>query len=591
MVDEGYVISQVQVMEGVLNSNNVTVHSDGTSRDHKKIVGHQLSLSNGETFYLGYVPVACENANTLLDLSLSVLQQLYVTYSDFSFIDTHELMKTVLSKITSLMTDRAAAMKSYGRLFEEHVKSEIGGDVIVHFLHCSAHYLLGLVSACEKAVSAIECNFVREHGSLGRDKEKKFVHFADAKEIATFCLLRTACEVLGPNGDQKSGCRMDWVSFCEKSQIPSFKGNRFNCHFEAAAAIIFHVDKIKTFFTSGILNAPNLKLESVSCDVQDNTLMSIACCLALFFLKVTGPFWKLVNSSVKFTDFHHYFKMLDGALSRWSADPNELLNHDFICIFDDQMCAKSVMFDAVHDFASKCDSGFLTAICKSLCQEALIVTRRQLVDFLDDGYFTNMSSHAQEQLRHCSLTNLIGESSFGDFDFDISKRRNATLHNRSAVHRFKRIKTSKFLGRKSQSQTSRLLKIARKRAPLLRKENKEMDEKMKNAKKEKFIENQEQKIAKEINDVEKRSNLTEKVKKHGGPFSSHEELENFLKNNRKKSITFLTDNIKDEIRFQKFVVGHKNLKLGSLEEMVNYLKAVLQEERPFKRHCYDFEEI
>ena len=247
MIDEVYVVAQVQVMEGILNSNDATLHSDGTRRDHKKIVSHQLSLSNGKTFYLGYAPVASENANTLLDLSLSLLHQLSVTYSNFAFVDTQELMKTVLSTITSLMTDRASAMKSYGRLFEEHVKKEVGEDLVIHFLHCNAHYLLGLVSACEKAVSAIECEFVRENGPLGRDKEKKFFRFADSKKSATFRLLRTACDVLGPNGDQKNGCRVDWLSFCEKSFIPSVKSNRFNCHFEAAAAIVFHFPKTKMF--------------------------------------------------------------------------------------------------------------------------------------------------------------------------------------------------------------------------------------------------------------------------------------------------------------------------------------------------------
>ena len=117
-------------------------------------------------------------------------------------------MKTVLFTITSLMTDRASAMKSYGRLFEEHVKKEVGEDLVIHFLHCNAHYLLGLVSACEKAVNAIECEFVRENGPLGRDKEK-FFRFADFKESATFRLLRTACDVFGPNGDQKMV--VEWI--------------------------------------------------------------------------------------------------------------------------------------------------------------------------------------------------------------------------------------------------------------------------------------------------------------------------------------------------------------------------------------------
>ena len=67
-----------------------------------------------------------------------------------------------------------------------------------------------------------------------------------------------------------------------------------------------------------------------------------------------------------------------------------------------------------------------------------------------------MSSDFQEQLRHCPLTNLIGESSFGDFDFDISRQRNATFPNRSAVHCVKRNRASAFLAWKSKSQASKL---------------------------------------------------------------------------------------------------------------------------------------
>ena len=170
--------------------------------------------------------------------------------------------------------------------------------------------------------------------------------------------------------------------------------------------------------------------------------------------------------------------------------------------------------------------------------------------------------------------------------------RNATLHNRSAVHCMKRNRTSAFLACKSRSQASKLLKFARKRAPVLRKENKELEEKMKNAKKEKFIENQQQKIMKEINDVERRSNLSENVKKHSGPFYSQVELDLFLKRNRKKSRKELTECIKDEIRFHKFVVvvGQKNLKLGSLEEMVSLLRDVLKKEPASKKFCSELDD-
>ena len=42
---EGLAIANFRVAERVLESNNVTLHLDGTSRDHKKVVNvsHQLS--------------------------------------------------------------------------------------------------------------------------------------------------------------------------------------------------------------------------------------------------------------------------------------------------------------------------------------------------------------------------------------------------------------------------------------------------------------------------------------------------------------------------------------------------------------------
>ena len=279
--------------------------------------------------------------------------------------------------------------------------------------------------------------------------------------------------------------------------------------------------------------------------------------------------------------------MMDDAFSRWCTNAEQLLNSDFTCIFNDQMCIQTVMFDAVHDFASKCDPTILSSIFKALCREAVIVTRRQLSDFLDDGYFTNMSSKVQEQLIHCRLTNLIGESSFGDFDFDKSKRRNANLHNRSAVHSVKRNKTSEFLASKSESQVCSLFQFARKRAPEVKKENKELEVKMINEGKEKFVQNQDEKIVKTCADITKRSSIILNVKKHGGPFLSLEELDGYLERNETKPEKELKECVKHEVRFHKFVMGRKTLKRGSLKEMINALRAELKEEPALKIPRFD----
>ena len=71
----GLAISNFQVAEKVLDSDNVTLHSDGTSRDHKKVLSHQLTLDDGTTLYLGFTPVATEDSNTILDVTIAFTEK------------------------------------------------------------------------------------------------------------------------------------------------------------------------------------------------------------------------------------------------------------------------------------------------------------------------------------------------------------------------------------------------------------------------------------------------------------------------------------------------------------------------------------
>ena len=62
MLHEGFVLSNTQSAESAIAADNITLHSDGTSRDGKKIVGHQMSEDDGCVFYLDFAPVASEDA-------------------------------------------------------------------------------------------------------------------------------------------------------------------------------------------------------------------------------------------------------------------------------------------------------------------------------------------------------------------------------------------------------------------------------------------------------------------------------------------------------------------------------------------------
>ena len=149
-------------------------------------------------------------------------------YADATDQVQNTIFRTILKKVTSLMTDRAAVMKKKnGHDFLSFIQTELGQDTVVHFLHCSAHFLLGLRRACETDM--------KEAGGaqkLGRDTHSKHNLFSHSTECATSRLIRTASDLTGPRGDENSGCREEWLAFCEeldiKSRMTSDRSNRFN---------------------------------------------------------------------------------------------------------------------------------------------------------------------------------------------------------------------------------------------------------------------------------------------------------------------------------------------------------------------------
>ena len=209
--NEGTILSNIQVAEKVVESEHVTLHTDGTSKDHRKYVGQQLTLSSGEELSLGFQLVAQEDACTLLDISIANLDQLAEIYSKHEETEKSEVFRIILGKITSLMSDRAAVMKKFDREFETFMKTELGHDIQIHFLFCNAHFMLGLSRASETALKALELGHEEK---LGRDKFMKFKIFTSVGSCAAR-LVRMTCELTGPRGDEKNGCRSDWEAFLE----------------------------------------------------------------------------------------------------------------------------------------------------------------------------------------------------------------------------------------------------------------------------------------------------------------------------------------------------------------------------------------
>lgn len=296
-----------------------------------------------KTLSMGFSAVSTENTTTLVDITINLVQELSDIYSEQ---EAQESFLEILSNMSGTMCDRAAVMGSFARALDNERREMLQTEENLQFLHCNAHFLLGMSEECKKATAKLE----KDGGQrLGRDQLPKFRNFQSASESSVFRYVRLACDCLGPRGDEKNGCRDMWEAYClmtdRASAITSFRGNRFNNLFEAAAAVHYHRSDILDFLQS--LPTLNLKLASI---VEDNQSEEIDCqliALGLLLYRVTGPYWCLLGQPLHYLQFHVYVNEMRELLSRWMLDPADAFDEEFHGLFDLQFRPKPEIWQSL----------------------------------------------------------------------------------------------------------------------------------------------------------------------------------------------------------------------------------------------------
>ena len=542
IADEGQVAALKQ-LGAILSNTPFTLHFDGTSRDGKKFVGSQASFKDGTSVSLGFHTVAQEDSDTMLDLAVGLLKEI----ADCHESEKEDMRMKMMVNITSLMTDRAAAMKCFGQKFVEYLKGR-GKATALKLLHCNAHFLLGVSTEVEKCLKHLERDLC-----LGRDKLSKFRGWSGRGESATARVIRTTCDVVGPRGDEKSGVRNEWLAFCQergiKSTMPSFRWNRFNCLFEAAGSIVFHREQLICFLSSCLGKTLNLKLESVLADLQDEKITRHLLCISLVFMKLTDPYWELIKKGSTYENFVAFVNCFHKAFKAFQIRPLGLTDLQDVTTMKSKVFRKSTN-ELLEKHLGE-DASDVEVSLKEMARHVVTVTERQLIDFLEGGPFFNLDEADRNILKGCPITNLIGENAFGDLDFDFQKKRHTSLHHRSSVHMLRKNQTAEWLA--TQKDNSSILSEARRMGPELRRKHRLHEREVLNALRERQLKNEMEKKEKELKAVKQREEIAARVHAHGGPCNSSKDVER-LKSRVKSSKKFV-EAMKDEVRYIKQVIG------------------------------------
>ncbi|KAK6168859.1 hypothetical protein SNE40_020030 [Patella caerulea] len=98
--DKGHILPQHQIADSLLHSCNVDLHSDGTSHDHNKVLGHQFTTNDGKILLCGFAPVFKGDTDTLVDVAFNMLKELADEYDGN---EADAAFKVMLKNITGLM--------------------------------------------------------------------------------------------------------------------------------------------------------------------------------------------------------------------------------------------------------------------------------------------------------------------------------------------------------------------------------------------------------------------------------------------------------------------------------------------------------
>ena len=580
--DRGAVIAQMHLAE-TLQSTKYDLHTDGTGRDGRKWVGNQATLASGDVMSMGYSTVVTEDTETLVDVAVSLLQELGDVFAE-NDDEKNRNFHAMLENMVSLMSDRASVMKSFNRAFQEK-RQQILGDTStqLQFLYCSAHFLLGLSHEGEKALKDVQKHVIGT--PVGRDVLPVFRSFKGAGESAVSRLVRTCCDVLGPRGDDKNGCREAWEAFCDmkgkKSHIKSYRSNRFNNFFESAAAIHYHRHDILEFFSKFSTNL-NLKLQSVQADLKSDEVDSMLAAVGIMYFVVTGPYWCLICSKTEYLDLYKFMEPMTQRFDDYAKDASPLMEKMTSIIPDFAVVGQDCI---AHSLTTVPKEDLLLASLQKLFAGFHAVAKRQLDDFLPNGQYYNVQDpELRAKMQHCQLTNLTGEANLADLDFSLFNKRHASLHYRSFINMMNRNRSmSTWFHKKSTEDQKKLLSLSAQKSSELRLKHRQKEQAVRAKWKEKVKIRGQEIEKKHLKATERKAKITSTVKENGGPCTKPSDVDTLV--NRFHTIVSRKAALNAEIQFQKCVLGAKDptLKTAKLtcEDIAKNLQRflLLREER------------
>ena len=263
-----------QISEDMSTQDNITLHSDGTSKFGEHYGSYQISTEHG-SYSLGL----CEMLTGSAEVTLHTFKQII---SDLSLVSGKKCGDAIITKIKNTMSDRHIVQKNFSTLLEDY-RADVLPSVVqswselsqaeqdqlscLNNFFCGMHVLVGMADTTSSTLLQWEStHFDSPVGAVAS------VITASKSEAGTVRLVRTTCKAMCRHGSEQSGVYQPFTTFLKsnditKNPLAPFRGNRFNILFYDAG-VVFHLASLIEKFLTEVWQTPNKLLKAVLADIK-----------------------------------------------------------------------------------------------------------------------------------------------------------------------------------------------------------------------------------------------------------------------------------------------------------------------------------
>ena len=517
MLIEMKAVAHQQLAEVLTNDDNLTLHSDATTKFGQHYQSFQLSTTS--TYSLGLHEVLSGTAENTLESLKKILGDIDSTLGD-------SVGSTILAKIKNTMSDRHVVQKSFNGLLEDY-RSEVLPQVVKGWsdlpeeqrtqlslrnnFFCGLHLLVGMAETAAASIGEWE-NIHFEELAVGA---AALPGHWQKSEVGTVWLIRTACKAFQRYGSGQAGVYLPFSTFLVSKGIHhnpliTFRGNRFNVLFHNAGALYYIAPLAMEFLEAW--GAVNQLLRAVIADLKVPQYIAGCRALGLVSKCVTGPLWRLLESpDVSILDMSHWYQHMLDMFEVWSNDGSQVVTGKAV-LFSEVPIKKDSIWEAL---TKSCDNDVLCREILQLIFSSLdVLCRRLLADHLE-GDLAQPTAKLKSEAKLVPKSNVISERDFAMLDRLLRQKPNAHTVSLEGLILFSNNKTARWLITKSEEERRKILSVAIAKGPELRRVYKERRIAMLHERAESLRKKQAEKEKRKQQDLQEKEKLTQDIIRYG----------------------------------------------------------------------------